>query len=59
MTARSVIGGGGQIDQCVAEPSGARPMVGCQDRYRVWGFGQQDRWFDLKVAATARVGGRL
>ena len=41
--ARSAIGGGGQI--------------GCQDRYRAWGFGQQDRWFDLEAAATTGVGG--
>ena len=38
-----VIGGGGQID--------------CQDRYRAWGFGRRDRWFDLEAAATAGVGG--
>ena len=30
--ARSVIGGGGQIGQCIGEPGGARPTVDCQDR---------------------------
>ena len=32
VAARSAIDGGGQIGQCIGEPSGARPAVGCQDR---------------------------
>ena len=32
VAARLAIDGGGQIGQCIGEPSGARPAVGCQDR---------------------------
>ena len=32
VVARLVIGGGGQIGQCVGELGGAWPTVGCQDR---------------------------
>ena len=51
-----MIGGGGYIGQCVGEPDGAQTAVSCQDRYRAWGFGQRDRWFDLEVVATAGGG---
>ena len=29
-------------------------QIGCQDRYRAWGFGWRDWWFNLKAVATAR-----
>ena len=31
-------------------------QISCQDRYRAWGFGRRDWWFDLEVAATTEVG---
>ena len=48
--------GGGQIDQCVGELGGARPVVGCQDRSSTVHGWRSERWILGVCGSVMREG---
>ena len=56
MAARTTIGGG---DQCVGEPSGALPAVGCQDRSSSMHGWRSERWISDEGGVGWDLGGLM